>query len=184
MLSAWGTTLFARSAFKSVSQLCARGLVTESARLTDLAVHLDGLNEPAYASVLQLIRDTRAQEAPPPLGQAEEAFRRHNSSLPRLEGQCVYGKIIKVERKFVWVDVGIRGYTRIAKKELRFTQLVASRRGGGQRKGISDFRIGDVMTFFIEDLETPFGDMMLTATGQAAQNDKGHAVWDALSAPY
>ena len=205
---------YARTGFRRFFQVSQHGAATDAARLKDLTTHLDGLDARAQHAVLQLMRSSEARELPPPPSEAEEAYRRHNSSLPRLEGQCVYGKvllnpdassntalflapgrlilclwqvkscsyvhksefradtadlravagclqIIKVERRFVWVDVGIKGYTRIGRKELNSSQLVASRGGGGPRVSRTDFRIGDILTFFIEDLETPFGDIML-----------------------
>ena len=86
-----------------------------------------------------------------------EANKRKVPTLRRVQ-------VIKAENRFVWIDVGYNTATRVAKKELSFSQLVASRGDGRQRKGPTDFRIGDVLTFTIEDLQTPFGDMLLTAS--------------------
>lgn len=78
------------------------------------------------------------------------------------ESQSLF-QVIKAENKFVWIDIGHKGVTRVAKKELNLSQLVVSRVERSERKGRHDVRIGDVLTFVIENLETPFGDMTLTA---------------------
>ena len=85
---------YARTIFRSFFQTSQRGAATDTARLKDLTTYLDGLDARAQHAVLQLVRTSEAREQPPPPSEAEEAYRRHNSSLPRLEGQCVYGKVI------------------------------------------------------------------------------------------
>ena len=79
-------------------------------------------------------------------------------------------QVLKVEQKFVWIDIGHKTCTRVNKKELSFSQLVASRGDSSNRKGPKDFRIGDVMTFVIEDLQTPFGDMTLTGSAHPCRS--------------
>ena len=53
--------------------------------------------------------------------------------------------------------------TAFAKKELHLSQLIKSR-DGSVRNGPRDFRVGDVMHFQLEELETPFGDVGLRCT--------------------
>lgn len=38
---------------------------------------------------------------------ALQAFREHSTSMPLVEGQRLKGTVIRVDRKTVWVDVGL-----------------------------------------------------------------------------
>ncbi len=38
---------------------------------------------------------------------ALQAFREHNTSMPLVEGQRLKGTVIRVDRRTVWVDVGL-----------------------------------------------------------------------------
>ena len=58
------------------------------------------------------------------------------------------------------MSVGHRSVTAFAKKELHLSQLVKSK-DRGMRSGPRDFKVGDVMHFVLEELQTPFGDMSL-----------------------
>ena len=89
-----------------------------------------------------------------------ELLRKHNSSFPKLQDQLVVGKISKVEKDYVWFDVGFKSLTRFAKKELHVNQLVKSK-DPGLRTSATDFRVGDVLHLILEEVETPYGDMML-----------------------
>ena len=84
---------YAQYSFKSFFQLQKPRHVSESARLKDLAVHFDGVDVKAQHALLGLVGAAEARERPPPLDETLEVLRRHNSSLLRLEGQCVYGKV-------------------------------------------------------------------------------------------
>lgn len=93
---AWrGLQPYASQAFKSFFRLPAtRGAATDSVRLQDLVTQVEGLPVPAQQSLLQAVEQARARERRPPYTKEVEAFRKHNSSLMRLEGQCVYGRVI------------------------------------------------------------------------------------------
>ena len=58
------------------------------------------------------------------------------------------------------MSVGLKSLTSFAKKELHLSQLVRSR-DATDRNSAQDFRVGDVMHFVLEELETPFGDIGL-----------------------
>ncbi len=38
---------------------------------------------------------------------ALQAFREHSTSMPLVEGQLLKGTVIRVDRRVVWVDVGL-----------------------------------------------------------------------------
>lgn len=38
---------------------------------------------------------------------ALQAFREHNTSLPLMKGQLLKGTVIRVDRRTVWLDVGL-----------------------------------------------------------------------------
>ena len=87
---------YARSVFKSFFQLqVSRSAASESAKLKDLVAQMDGLPVEAQYDLLKLVGDLSHEEQPAPLNESVEAVRRHNSSLLRLEGQCVYGRVWK-----------------------------------------------------------------------------------------
>ena len=88
---------YARESFKRFFQLhTARSAATESAKLKDIVEHMDGLAADAQLAALVSVEKARRRELPPPLTETQEALRRHNSSLLRLEGQCVYGRVSRL----------------------------------------------------------------------------------------
>ena len=56
--------------------------------------------------------------------------------------------------------VGHKDLSAFNKKELYLNQLVKSK-DAGMRKGPKDFRVGDVLHFSLDELQTPFGDMSI-----------------------
>ncbi|CAL8463347.1 g2881 [Coccomyxa elongata] len=91
--------------------------------------------------------------------------------------QAVIGaKVFKTDRRFVFLDTGFNKYVKYAKKELHLSQLVSSK-DGGLRTSPEDFRVGDVLQFVVEELETPYGDMQL-AVERRIENDKVAGVWE------
>lgn len=105
-----------------------------------------------------------------------QLYRRHNSSLKHLKGQVIGAKVFKTDRRFVFLDTGFNKYVKYAKKELHLSQLVSSR-DGGLRTSPEDFRVGDVLQFNVEELETPYGDMQL-AVERPIEKDKVAGVWE------
>lgn len=81
---------YASLAFKSFFH---RQSLRQPTRLKDLAVRMEGLDVSAQSAVLKLVLEAEAKKVPEPYNASIEAFRRHNHSLLRLEGQCVYGKV-------------------------------------------------------------------------------------------
>lgn len=109
-----------------------------------------------------------------------EMFRRHNSSLRHLEGQVIGARVMKTDRRNVWLDTGYNKPVKFARKALQLSQLLSST-DGGLRTSPEDFRIGDVLQFTIEDLETPYGDMQLSPE-RPVEKDKFKRVWAEIRA--
>ena len=107
-----------------------------------------------------------------------EMYRRHNSSLPNLEGQVIGARVFKTDRRYVWLDPGYNKYVKFARKALHLSQLLSSTEGG-LRTSPEDFRIGDVLQFTVQELETPYGDMQL-AVERPIEKDKFARVWEEL----
>ncbi len=105
-----------------------------------------------------------------------QLYRRHNSSLKHLKGQVIGAKVFKTDRRFVFLDTGFNKYVKYAKKELHLSQLVSSK-DRGLRTSPEDFRVGDVLQFVVEELETPYGDMQL-AVERRIENNKVAGVWE------
>lgn len=105
-----------------------------------------------------------------------QLYRRHNSSLKHLKGQVIGARVFKTDRRFVFLDTGFNKYVKYAKKELQLSQLVSSR-DGGLRTSPDDFRVGDVLQFIIEEVETPYGDMQL-AVERPVEKNKVEDVWE------
>ena len=104
-----------------------------------------------------------------------EMFRRHNSSLRHLEGQVIGARVFKTDRRYVWLHTGYNAPVKYAKKSLDLSQLISSTEGG-LRASPEDFRVGDVLQFTIQDLETPYGDMQL-AVERPLEKNKFPRVW-------
>ena len=107
-----------------------------------------------------------------------EMYRRHNSSLQHLEGQVIGARVFKTDKRYVWLDPGYNKYVKFARKALHLSQLLSSTEGG-LRTSPEDFRIGDVLQFTVQELETPYGDMQL-AVERPVEKDKYLRVWEEL----
>jgi ribosomal protein S1 len=105
------------------------------------------------------------------------AFRLHNSSLPYLQGQVVKGRVLSVSKHSVLIDPGYKQPQRFFKEELRDTQVVGE--DGVVRAGVESMRVGDTINFVIEDLETPFGEMLLNVK-KVSYDQKRRYVWEEL----
>ena len=109
--------------------LAGRSLLRRLAGLPAAARHVS-------ATSLAAVRQQKEEPKPSLEREASdlemlELLRYHNSTLPGLEGQVVYGKILRVERNHVLVDAGFKSCTRLNKRELQLSQLVASRDASG-----------------------------------------------------
>ena len=107
-----------------------------------------------------------------------QLYRRHNSSLTQLQGQVIGARVFKTDKRFVYLDTGFKKPSKFAKKQLHLSQLLSSR-DGGLRTSPDDFRVGDVLRFVVEELETPYGDMQL-AVDQPFVKDRTARIWDLL----
>jgi hypothetical protein len=128
-----------------------------------------------------------AEAAPGPGSEADEKrrlwlemFRRHNSSLRHLEGQVIGARVMKTDRRNAWLDTGFNKPVKFARKALDLSQLLSST-DGGLRTSPEDFRVGDVLQFTIQDVETPYGDMQLSPERPVVK-DKFARVWAEMRA--
>lgn len=64
--------------------------------------------------------------------------------------------------------MGYKGPVKMAKSELNASNLVASRSVGDPRTSAQDFRVGDVLTFLIEETADAFGDTVLSSGARPA----------------
>ncbi|CAL5223591.1 g6128 [Coccomyxa viridis] len=107
-----------------------------------------------------------------------EILRRHNSSLKQLKGQTIGARIFRTDKRFVFLDTGFNKHVKFARKALQISQLISSR-DGGVRTSPEDFRVGDVLKFVVEEVETAYGDMQLSTEREVA-SDKFQRVWDII----
>ena len=107
-----------------------------------------------------------------------ELIRRHNSSLKQLKGQTIGARIFRTDKRFVFLDTGFNKHVKFARKALQISQLISSR-DGGARTSPEDFRVGDVLKFVVEEVETAYGDMQLSTEREVA-SDKFQRVWDII----
>ena len=161
---------------------------SNSAILNHLGRYYNPEREEDKTAFRQLFHQALGADRPAPLTVENELLRRHNSSLPTLVGQRVYGRvraglliaaaashclltrcpqILRLERQHAWIDVGYKGPVKVTKAELSASNLVASRGSSGSRVSPQDFQIGDVLTFLIEETADAFGDTVLSSAGAA-----------------
>lgn len=107
-----------------------------------------------------------------------ELLRRHNSSITELQGQTIGCTIFRTDKRFVFLDTGYNKHVKFARKALQLSQLVSSR-DGGVRTSPDDFRVGDVLKFVVEEVETPYGDMRLSSEREVG-SEKFQQVWDII----
>ena len=123
------------------------------------------------------------QQIEPVIGPEErekslELVRRHNSSLQQLRGHTIGATIFRTDKRYVFLDSGYNKPVKFARKSLQLSQLVSSR-DGGVRTSPEDFRVGDVLKFVVEEIETPYGDMRLTAEREVGA-ERFQRVWDLI----
>ncbi|DBA72817.1 TPA: hypothetical protein ACH3X2_010203 [Trebouxia sp. C0005] len=92
---------------------------------------------------------------------ALQAFREHSTSMPLVEGQLLKGTVIRVDRRVVWVDVGLGKHAKFFRSQVHVSQ-VAETTSDAVRTGPNDIRVGDVLHVTLETTETPFGDPAVT----------------------
>ena len=123
------------------------------------------------------------QQIEPVIGPEErenslELVRRHNSSLQQLRGHTIGATIFRTDKRYVFLDTGYNKPVKFARKSLELSQLVSSR-DGGVRTSPEDFRVGDVLKFVVEEIETPYGDMQLSPEREVGA-EKFQRVWDLI----
>ena len=114
---------------------------------------------------------------------ALESVSEHNSSMPLVPGQLLKGSVIRVDRRTVWVDVGLAKHAKFFRREcsckvmililqrvltkpcfcvFRRSQVelssVVETTSDAERTGPNDIHLGDVLHVTLETTETPFGD--------------------------
>lgn len=128
----------------------------------------------------------------PPVPQAPEyegesdslrEFRLHNSSIWGLKGQVISGKVIVVGKDYVVVDLGFKAYSRFFKKELSTSQIYEVAEGHKVKRREGVFFLGDHLRFRVEDVESPYGDMHLTAS-KLETSIRQELVWKELKEAY
>ena len=107
-----------------------------------------------------------------------ELIRRHNSSLQQLRGHTIGATIFRTDKRYVFLETGYNKPVKFARKSLQLSQLVSSR-DGGVRTSPEDFRVGDVLKFVVEEIETPYGDMRLSPERDVGA-DRFQRVWDLI----
>lgn len=92
---------------------------------------------------------------------ALQAFREHNTSMPLVEGQLLKGTVIRVDRRTVWLDVGLGKHAKIFRSQVPVSQVVETT-SPATRTGPNDIHVGDVLHVTLETTETPFSDPAVT----------------------
>ena len=75
---------------------------------------------------MQAIADARLTSQPEMdlRGMALQAFREHNTSMPLVEGQLLKGTVIRVDRRTVWLDVGLGKHAKIFRCNNKTTSII------------------------------------------------------------
>lgn len=95
--------------------------------------------------------------------EALREFRLHNSSIWGIQGQVVSGEVIVVGRDYVIMDLGFGSLSRFFKRELSTTQIYDVGEGHKLKRKEGVFFRGDQLRFRVDTIETPYGDLGLTA---------------------
>lgn len=175
----------------------APGLFQEEATNSSLATEATDPAAAAVAprareSVESLVGSQVIEFSEPPVPPAPEyegepeslrEFRLHNSSIWGLKGQVVSGRVVVVGKDYVIVDLGFKSYSRFFKKELSTTQIYAAGEGHKVKRKEGTFFKDDYLRFRVEDVESPYGDMHLTASRLEASIRK-ELIWKELKEAY
>lgn len=118
-----------------------------------------------------------------PRGTVEDAqldlIRRSNISMPCKLNQRVYGTVIAVEKKRVWVDAGHTTVMCFPKSDLTIENLVSASASVDQRQSSHDVRRGDTFIFRVQSTKSPFGSVWLVpdSLDKRSQQD---AIWEEI----
>ncbi|KAL3145306.1 hypothetical protein ABBQ38_001567 [Trebouxia sp. C0009 RCD-2024] len=88
---------------------------------------------------------------------AVKAVSEHNSSMPLVPGQLLKGSVIHVDRRTVWLDVGLAKHAKFFRSQVQLSSVVETT-SPIERTGPNDIHVGDVLHVILETTETPFGD--------------------------
>lgn len=103
-----------------------------------------------------------------------ELFRLHNSSMKISQGHMIKAKVAKIDKKKAILDTGVK-FTTIGTHEL--TEDAILERKDGAASGPA--RVGDTVQVFLENIETPEGEMLVTGQESAVKR-RTQAVWAEL----
>jgi hypothetical protein len=80
----------------------------------------------------------------------------------RAKHQCLFGtQVIRADKKFIYVDPGFKKIVKLSRKVMKLWDVVIQSTDPSPRLAPDDFRMGDRLILTIEELEGPFGDMVL-----------------------
>lgn len=95
---------------------------------------------------------------------ALETIRQHSTfNMPLVPGQKLKGTVIRVDRRTVWIDVGLGKHTKFFRSQVPVSQVVKTT-STDPRTGPNDIHVGDVLHVILETTETPFGDPAVSLT--------------------
>eukprot|EP00884_Botryococcus_braunii_P023469 jgi/Botrbrau1/9806/Bobra.0322s0013.1 len=115
----------------------------------------------------------------PELEMELQVLRQHNSSLMPLKGRRIYATVIKAGKKFIYVDPGFKKVVKLPRKVLKLWDVVIQSTDPTPRVAADDFKVGDRLILIIEEVEGPFGDMIL-APSVPHKTDLHAQVWEEL----
>lgn len=90
------------------------------------------------------------------------------------QGHMIMAKVIKIDKKKVILDTGVK-YTTIGLHELTEDSILERKNGNSS----GPVREGDTVQVFLESIETPEGDMLVTGQESAVQI-RAQAIWAEL----
>ena len=105
-----------------------------------------------------------------------ELFRLHNSSMKVARGHMIQAKVLHKDKKKLILDAGVRT-TSIGLHEVGPEAILKTVDGRAPEEG--GVQVGDTVQVFLEEVETPEGDMLVTGQ-QAAVKRRVKAVWAEL----
>lgn len=104
-------------------------------------------------------------------------LRLHNATY-RMDGQIIKARVLELDRKKILIDTGIK-IAKIAHSDITPECILGTTVPGDTPRKPGEVRVGDIVQVFLESMETPEGDMLVSGQ-QAAQERRFRAVWKEL----
>lgn len=145
---------------------------------------LGPISDPLQLRKLQEAINLPVEPSKEPLGASESerakqlALLQLHSSAYSLQGQIIRARVLDIDRKKILIDTGIK-IAKIAHSDITSECIVGTTRQDDALRKPGEVRVGDIVQVFLESVETPEGDMLVSGQ-QAAQERRFQAIWNEL----